>query len=238
MQYTLRRLHFVTQNNLLKEAPIKHVLLVSLLLATSTAMAQAKKTNKEITLVCEQATVVAGDNSQAPIELTPFIIKIQDGEGSTELAAHDSSFSISEDDHVKGLYTMLLTTGKSPRSDDNGSGADVYIKKDGPVSADDLSENMLLDSSFKSDIKEGYIVLHGENLSSGMNLVATNKFAKAITAANSTVLSGSRIRYANKMTFVDALTLLNDERVKEVIKNTFQKGELIMSGINEICVKK
>lgn len=136
-----------------------------------------------------------------------------------------------EDNDLKGLYQITLTSGDAPMSDDNGTALSVLLKKSEVMTAsdwEDHADSSLLNVKAKSAKVQTYAVVHDMNLAGVATVSFTNKFFKALRDAN--------IRTSYQTMMIDGMTLLEKPEVKKIIQSKFAQGELLMIGLNHACI--
>lgn len=198
-----------------------------------------------IKLACEQITVLNSLNkltdTAAMVHLKPFSIEVKDGEAELDLPVHQTNVSISEDSSLKGLFSVMMTTGEPPMMKAaDGTAIQVLLKKNGELNAESMSSDF---NFTKLQIKpnqttESYVVLASSDVNDyNAVLSLTNKFHKALFDLNETLPKADKISFSKQMIIQSVFKLLEDKRVTSLIQKQFSENELLMSGLNSLCLQ-
>ena len=189
------------------------------------------------TMACEAVHASYLQNSDSKYKMTSerFSIPIDsNGEGEAELKSHSAAVFLAEDENLKGLYQLGYTTGKNPMFDTDGSDIGILLKKDDLLSKSDTDSYIpegLLNSATKT--ARVYTVVYGVNLS-GVSVVAmTNKLFKLLRAHS---LSVGQAPNAKTMMIHDAISVLEQPEIQNIIAKNFTDKELLFSGLNTVCI--
>lgn len=215
---------------------MKTTLLLSLLVSATPAFAVDQ-------LQCESVTITNGATNGALSSYSPKLVTIDldkngEGEGIIDNTT-GASVTFSEDNYLKGLYSVLLTRGNSPASDVDGVVMSGLLKKDQIVTQYDLDDFFISTITLKSgESAPGFALMQGPGIQPASLVALTNKLFKAFQQANLQLQGKERISFSRQMMVQEAMDLLSKEKVKSILAADFKAGEVLMMGMGSLCIKK